>query len=126
MLGSVLLALASACSEPARPAPPAPAPAQPAQPPAPSPVALGTQPKPGERVRQPILDDHCGDITAPVAFYYHGGRPFAQRALGDGCRPLYITECDESGDCSQASEQEQGMWCCVDPTAATAAHAERR
>ena len=125
MLGSVLVALATACREPPAPpeVPPAPKPAEPA--PAGSPIAHGAQPKPGERVRQPLLDDHCGDIAAPVAFYYHGGRPFAQRALGDGCRPLYITECDDHGDCSQGNEQEQGMWCCTDPAHATA-HAERR
>jgi hypothetical protein len=127
MLSSALVALATACSEP--PAPPqGPAKA----PPAPlttvgvgSPVAQTGQPKPGERVRQPLLDDHCADTTAPVAFYYHGGRPFAQRALGDGCRPLYITECEDNGECSQGSEQEQGMWCCGDPSPATA-HADRR
>ena len=124
MLGSVLVALAAACDEPAAPPePPAPPVLKPAV--VGSPIAEGAQPKPGERVRQPLLDDHCGDIAVPVAFYYHGGRPFAQRALGDGCRPLYIAECDEQGDCSQGSEQEQGMWCCSDPSQTTA-HAERR
>lgn len=111
-----------------RPAPSAPAEPPPVPVPAPSasPIAqVGSsqQPKPGERVRQPLLDDHCGEQAAPVAFYYHGGQPFAQRALGDGCRPLYLTECEDNGDCSQNSEQEQGMWCCTEPTPQTA-HAE--
>lgn len=116
-------ALAAAACDRAPPQP-APAPSEP-EPAAPSATALAAhhQPKPGERVRQPLLDDHCGDTTVPVAFYYHGGRPFAQRALGDGCRPLYLLECQDNGECSQSSEQEQGMWCCTDPTQHTA-HAE--
>src|SRR5688572_2131630 len=127
---SLWLALAACDREPAPPpappqaaeTPPAPvAAAQQAAPPASLELAAH-QPKPGERVRQPILDDHCGELAAPVAFYYHGGRPFAQRALSDGCRPLYITECADNGECSQSSEQEQGMWCCAEPT--QHAHAE--
>jgi len=120
-LGLFLLALAACAQEPA--AAPAPPPTEPI---AADAVAQGRQPKPGERVRQPLLDDHCAELTAPIAFYYHGGRPFSQRAVGDGCRPLYITECKESGECSQNSEQEQGMWCCGDPAQQAAVHAERR
>jgi len=93
--------------------------------PPPPAVADARQPKPGERVRQPLLDEHCSERAAPVAFYYHGGRPFAQRALGDGCRPLYITECEDNGECSPSSEQEQGMWCCSEPGQQTV-HADRR
>jgi hypothetical protein len=120
---SLWLALAACDREP----PPAPVPVQPPAPVAPEPAAddpelAAHQPKPGERVRQPLLDDHCAELTAPVAFYYHGGRPFAQRALSDGCRPLYITECGDNGECSQSSEQEQGMWCCAAST--QHAHAE--
>jgi hypothetical protein len=93
--------------------------------PPPPAVADARQPKPGERVRQPLLDEHCSERAAPVAFYYHGGRPFAQRALGDGCRPLYITECEDNGECSPSSEHEQGMWCCSEPGQQTV-HADRR
>lgn len=118
---SVWLVLAG-CERKAPPPPPEPPPA-PAAVAEPAPELAGYQPKPGERVRQPLLDDHCSELSAPVAFYYHGGRPFAQRALTDGCRPLYLTECSDNGECSQASEQEQGMWCCADPTTQHA-HAE--
>jgi hypothetical protein len=122
MVCSCLVALAVACEHKAAPPPPA---APPAPVVAVAAVEQARQPKPGERVRQPILDEHCSEVAAPVAFYYHGGRPFAQRALSDGCRPLYITECEDNGECAQSSEQEQGMWCCSDPTQQTA-HAERR
>jgi hypothetical protein len=122
LLCSLWLALAACNREPSPPA----APSQPAtvapELAADSPELAAHQPKPGERVRQPLLDDHCAELTAPVAFYYHGGRPFAQRALSDGCRPLYITECGDNGECSQSSEQEQGMWCCAAST--QHAHAE--
>jgi hypothetical protein len=119
-LCSLWLALAACERTPVAPVPPAP---PPQANPAPVVVGVAHQPKPGERVRQPLLDDHCGELAAPVAFYYHGGRPFAQRALGDGCRPLYMTECADNGECSQSSEQEQGMWCCNEPAQQTA-HAE--
>jgi hypothetical protein len=119
-LCSLWLALAACERTPVAPVPPAPPPQAKS---APVVVAIAHQPKPGERVRQPLLDDHCGELAAPVAFYYHGGRPFAQRALGDGCRPLYMTECADNGECSQSSEQEQGMWCCSEPAQQTA-HAE--
>jgi hypothetical protein len=92
-------------------------------------VHAGAQPKPGERVRQALLDDHCGENATPIAFYYHGGRPFAQRALGDGCRPLYLIECAENGTCAESREQEAGMWCCGEPSqsgAQSTAHAEHR
>jgi hypothetical protein len=87
-------------------------------------VAAAT-PKPGQRVRQPLLDSHCGETPSPTAFYYHGGNPVAQRALGDGCRPLYLIECSEDGTCTENREQEPGMWCCGDPSPQTA-HADRR
>ena len=121
-LCSLWLALAACEGTPAAPSAPAPVPPPQASP-GPVVAEIAHQPKPGERVRQPLLDGHCGELAAPVAFYYHGGRPFAQRALGDGCRPLYMTECADNGECSQSSEQEQGMWCCSDPTQQTA-HAE--
>lgn len=120
LLCSLWLALALASCERTPAAPPAP---PPQANPGPVVAEIAHQPKPGERVRQPLLDDHCGELAAPIAFYYHGGRPFAQRALGDGCRPLYMTECADNGECSQSSEQEQGMWCCSDPAQQTA-HAE--
>ena len=122
MVCGCLVALAAACQR--KPPEPPPQPAPVAAVPEPE-LAQAHQPKPGERVRQPLLDEHCSEPAASVAFYYHGGRPFAQRALGDGCRPLYITECEDNGACSQSSEQEQGMWCCGDPPQQTA-HAERR
>jgi len=122
LLWSLWLALAACERGPVAPAAPAADPRPSSQTLAVEPIAAH-QPKPGERVRQPLLDDHCSELAAPVAFYYHGGRPFAQRALGDGCRPLYITECADNGECSQSSEQEQGMWCCNEP-AQQAAHAE--
>jgi hypothetical protein len=121
LLCSLWLALAACERTPAAVAAPAP-PSSP-KPELAAAELIAYQPKPGERVRQPLLDDHCGELAAPVAFYYHGGRPFAQRALGDGCRPLYITECADNGECSQNSEQEQGMWCCSQPAQQTA-HAE--
>lgn len=126
LIAALSLALLLACgSKPAgtpevaaqKPIPPAPA-AQPE-------LQAGVQPKPGQRVRQPLLDEHCNESSSPVAFYYHGGRPFAQRALNDGCRPLYFVECSENGLCTESREQEAGVWCCVDPTQ-RAAHAERR
>jgi hypothetical protein len=105
------------------------APAEPAQRPDPHTqstpeLAEGAQPKPGERVRQPVLDEHCDEGSSPVAFYYHGGRTFSQRALNDRCHPLYLTECTANGTCTESREQETGMWCCADPTQRTT-HAER-
>lgn len=118
-----LCVLLAACGQSAAPPVEKPAPAAP-----PAEVELAAsklaQPKPGERVRQPLLDSHCGESASPTAFYYHGGNPVAQRALGDGCRPLYLVECADDGTCSENREQEPGMWCCGDPTPTTA-HADR-
>jgi len=103
--------------------PPAP-PANPAVDPGPAPEAaepaLAEQPKPGERVRQASLDANCEEPAKALAFYYHGGRPFMQRAIGDGCSPLYLAECSADGTCATAKEPEQGMWCCAGSTPQTA------
>jgi hypothetical protein len=87
------------------------------QPPArqaePTAVALRPQPRPGQRVPQPELDGYCAGPDRPAAFYYHGGSPVVRLARGDGCTPLFITECESEGRCYPPRDQEPGMWCCT-------------
>jgi hypothetical protein len=83
------------------------------------------QPKPGERVPQPELDGYCTEPRRDGAFYYHGGSPVVRVARGDGCAPLYITECEAEGRCYAPRDQEPGMWCCAVQDEQQNAHAAR-
>jgi hypothetical protein len=120
---SIAMLGCKARNEPPPPSQPKPEVAAPTTAEPPPQQLVATQPKPGERVRQPLLDGYCDETDISLAFYYHGGRPVSRVAVRDGCSPLYVPSCDDNGTCI-AREAEQGIWCCQGP-AAEEARAER-